>query len=97
MEREFGHYLGDILVHFRDNPDTGERINFDWVSPINEPQWDWTGGQEGSRASNADIVRQYKAIAAELASRHLTTHILGPRIGQYSRSVQQRRWRERKI
>ncbi len=81
MEHQFGRYLADILAHFRDNPDPAERINFTWVSPINEPQWDWIGGQEGSRASNDDIRRQYAAIFAELQRQHLSTHILGPESG----------------
>jgi hypothetical protein len=81
MEHQYGAYLGDILQHFRDNPDSNERIDFAWVSPINEPQWDWTGGQEGTRASDDDITRQYKAIYTELTARHLTTRILGPESG----------------
>jgi O-Glycosyl hydrolase family 30 len=81
MEGEYGTYLADILLHFRNNPEEGERINFRWVSPINEPQWDWVGGQEGTRAANADIVRQYRAIYAQLQAHHLSTHILGPESG----------------
>jgi hypothetical protein len=87
-EKEFADYLGDILDHFRDDPDPGEKINFAWISPINEPQWVWTGGQEGTRASNEDIGRQYKAIAAALTSRHLSTHILGPESGNIPDLVQ---------
>jgi hypothetical protein len=81
MESQYGDYLGDILLHFRDNPDAAQRIAFNWVSPINEPQWDWIGGQEGSRASNADILRQYRAINLSLRTRKLSTHILGPESG----------------
>lgn len=81
MERQFGAYLGDILMHFRRNPEIAEQIDFGWLSPINEPQWDWIGGQEGTRASNLDILRQYRAIHAELESRNLPTCILGPESG----------------
>ncbi len=81
MERQFGRYLADILSHFKNDADASERVNFQWVSPINEPQWDWTGGQEGTRASDADILRQYKAIDAELKRQSLSTRILGPESG----------------
>jgi hypothetical protein len=81
MEHQFGRYLADIVTHFRDNPNAAERINFQWVSPINEPQWEWVGGQEGSRADNDEIRRQYKAVYAELQRQHLPTHILGPESG----------------
>lgn len=52
MEQQYGQYLADILAHFKENPDLSERVNFDWVSPINEPQWDWNGKQEGSRSQS---------------------------------------------
>jgi hypothetical protein len=82
MDQQFAVYLADIVEHFRANAEEAERIDFNWVSPINEPQWDWVGGkQEGSRASDADVLRQYKAVAGELARRHLPTHILGPESG----------------
>jgi O-glycosyl hydrolase len=81
MERQYATYLADVLQHFRDNPMLAEQINFQWISPVNEPQWDWVGGQEGTRNSNADIIRQYRAIAAELAGRQIDTHILGPESG----------------
>lgn len=69
-EGEFARYMVDILEHFRTNPDEAERIRFDWISPINEPQWDWTGnGQEGSRYSNADIKPVVVALGKELQQR----------------------------
>ena len=92
MERQYGQYLADILTHFRDNPDPSERINFDWVSPINEPQWDWTGKQEGSRAANRDIAREYKAIEERLQAAHLSAHILGPESGSIPDMVRRDHW-----
>ncbi len=76
-EGQYARYLGDILQHFRDNRDMAERIEFDYVSPVNEPQWQWDGhSQEGSRYSNADIKRVALALNAELKRRGLKTRML---------------------
>lgn len=81
-EEAFARYIADILCHFRDNPDESERINFHFVSPVNEPQWEWNGpGQEGNRASNDDIRRIVKALHAELKRRDLPTEIVIPESG----------------
>lgn len=75
-EGEYARYLGDILEHFARNPDEAERIAFNYISPVNEPQWDWAGhSQEGNRASNDDIKRIIRAVAAELQRRRLPTQI----------------------
>ncbi|MBN9657348.1 MAG: hypothetical protein J0H49_04170 [Acidobacteria bacterium] len=76
FEAQYARYLVDILSHFRANPDSTERIDFQYISPINEPQWQWDGtSQEGTRASNADIKAITRALAAELKSRKLPTQI----------------------
>lgn len=76
-EKAYARYLVDILRHFADAPDPAERIVFDHVSPVNEPQWDWNqGAQEGNRAANDDLRRIYRALGLELDRRHLKTRIL---------------------
>ena len=80
-EDAFARYITGILVHFRDNPDAGERVEFDYVLPANEPQWAWQHGQEGNRASNADLKRIYAALAKRLKEAGLKTKILGPESG----------------
>jgi O-Glycosyl hydrolase family 30 len=75
-EREYAAYLCDILHHFHHNPNEAEQVTFDYISPVNEPQWDWAGhSQEGNRASNGDIKRIVQALAAELQQRRLPTQI----------------------
>ena len=75
-EGEYARYLADVLDHFYRNPDEDERVAFDYISPVNEPQWDWSGhSQEGNRASNDDIKRIIRAVAAELQRRRLPTQI----------------------
>lgn len=76
FEGQFARYLADILQHFRDHPDEAMRIEFDWISPVNEPQWDWNeNSQEGNRASNDDIKAIILALHAELEARNLNTRI----------------------
>ena len=75
-ERQYARYLVDILEHFRTNPDEQQRIAFTYVSPVNEPQWNWAGhSQEGNRASNDDIKRILQSLQAELKLRNCATQI----------------------
>ena len=80
-ESYFAKYLSDIIAHFRDNPDPSEQINFNFILPVNEPQWEWQHGQEGCRYSNADLKRVYAALHTRLAADGLKTKILGPESG----------------
>jgi hypothetical protein len=71
-EAQFARYMADILQHFRDV----EGLDFDYISPVNEPQWDWEGHtQEGSRWSNADVKAVLRALYPELKQRDLRTQI----------------------
>ena len=75
-EDQYARYLVDILEHFRTNPEESQRLEFDFVSPVNEPQWDWAGhSQEGNRASNEDIKRMLRSLHAELERRKSPTQI----------------------
>jgi len=81
-EGQFARYLADILKHFADNPDESERITFDTISPVNEPQWAWDGNsQEGCRASNDDLRALIVALHAELRRQGLDTEIITPESG----------------
>lgn len=76
-ESAFARFLGDVLERFANHPDAAERIVFDRVSPINEPEWDWKDHkQEGMRATVGDIIPIAKAVAAELDRRRLKTRLL---------------------
>jgi hypothetical protein len=75
-EGQFARYLVDIIEHFRTNPDDSQRIAFDYISPVNEPQWDWAGhSQEGNRVSNEDIKRILRSLHSELIQRNSATQI----------------------
>jgi O-glycosyl hydrolase len=59
-EDDFAGYLADVAAHFREV----EAVEFDVLSPFNEPQWDWEAGtQEGCRYSAEDIKRVVDVLA----------------------------------
>lgn len=70
-EAPLARYLADVLDHFRK-----DGLPFDWISPVNEPQWAWADPkQEGNRASNEDVKRIALALGDELRRRKLGTKI----------------------
>lgn len=58
---DFADFLSQVTKHFR----------FDYVSPVNEPQWAWgkaTGaGQEGTQATNSEIATLVKQLSPKLS------------------------------
>ncbi len=83
FEGQFAKYMVDVAKHFRDNPDVTQRINFNYLSPVNEPEWDWNGTtQEGNRYSVPDIKRVIGALNSELTSQQVTSQILVAEAGQ---------------
>lgn len=75
-EDDYTTYLADVLEHFAKGYPEAERVEFDWISPVNEPQWDWNGGShEGTRASNDDIRRVGLLLGRELEERGLRTRL----------------------
>ena len=70
MENYAG-FLADVVQHFED-----EGNGFDFISPFNEPQWDWDkSNQEGTPATNAELFELTSLLAGELAKRNLSTQI----------------------
>lgn len=71
---DFADFLTQVSSHF----------GFTYVSPFNEPQWDWKAGnngkagQEGTPARNTDIVSVVNVLSDKLtASRSKTTVVTG--------------------
>jgi O-glycosyl hydrolase len=56
---EYARYLRDVVVRL----EAEDGVRLDQVSPVNEPQWDWLGGQEGSPWLN----RELRDVVAEIS------------------------------
>jgi len=81
FEGQYATYLADILEHFKND----EGFEFDYVSPVNEPIWEWNrSNQEGNRASNADIKSIVNAIYDTFQNRKIDTEIMIPESGEIS-------------
>jgi len=69
---DYARYMADVLEHFQK-----EGLSFDYLSPVNEPQWDWDGhSQEGTPALNEEIYALTRYLSDELSSRGLDTRIV---------------------
>ncbi len=76
-EGRFARFLVDVLEHF-----AKEGLSFHYISPVNEPNWEWEGGQEGCRYNNEDLKRVIHALHDEIRSRKLATEIVVPEAGE---------------
>lgn len=84
--RDFGKFLAIVIEHFAE-----EGINFDYISPLNEPQFDWTcdkntkeASQEGSPWSNQEIHDVVTAINDVFVERGIKTKIFITESGNIS-------------
>jgi O-glycosyl hydrolase len=69
--KAFAKFLVDVAKHFKE-----QGTPFTYVSPFNEPQWDWTGnGQEGSPYTNTEIFAITKLLDSTLTAEELDTKI----------------------
>ncbi|AMR28809.1 xylanase [Hymenobacter psoromatis] len=74
-----GTYCATVVAGVRQA--TG--ITFDYLSPVNEPQWDWSGdGQEGSPFRNAELAGVARALSAALVAKKLPTQVLVTEAGK---------------
>lgn len=75
----YAAFLTNVLAHFQSD----EGITFQYVSPFNEPQWDWTSaGQEGTPAQNDEIAAFVRVLNPSLAGQGISTKIEVPEAGQ---------------
>jgi O-glycosyl hydrolase len=79
--KPYAAFLATVLAHFDE-----QKLHFNMVSPVNEPQWDWydkygEGSQEGSPYTNREIYRVVNALDSALTEKKLTTRILVPEAG----------------
>lgn len=76
----FSDYYLDVVEHF-----VGEGLPIKFISPINEPQWDWTSGQEGCHYTPEEVVNFLKVFIAEKESRETLkdVEITAPESGEW--------------
>ncbi|HXS57831.1 MAG TPA: glycoside hydrolase [Hanamia sp.] len=79
-------FLSEVISHF-----DKKNLHFDFISPVNEPQWDWSGAigevkQEGSPWTNEEIFHVVGSLDSSLKSRALKTKILIPEAGMLTYS-----------
>ncbi|WP_299012072.1 glycoside hydrolase [uncultured Polaribacter sp.] len=69
---EYAQFMVKFLDHFK-----SEGISFDYLSPVNEPQWDWEKkSQEGTPATNQNIVKLSKLLNDKIKENNLPTKIV---------------------
>lgn len=70
---DYADFLAEVISYFQNQKD----IHFDYLSPVNEPQWDWSNGnQEGTPATNEEIFSFTKHLSESLQKRNLHTQIV---------------------
>jgi len=73
--KDFASYAVEAIKKTKQS--TG--ILFNYISPVNEPQWDWSDDkQEGSPYSNVEISKLVKVFNNELIRNKLSTKIIVP-------------------
>lgn len=77
---EYAKFLADVLEHFEQ-----AQLPFNYISPINEPTWDWNyAGQEGNRYNIEDMKQVIRALNNELKNRDIETEIDAPEAVEYT-------------
>lgn len=76
---DFAEFLATTAKHFTD-----EGYNISMISPVNEPQYDWQSGQEGSHWRNSDITKLVKELNTSITSRNISTKILIPEAAKWN-------------
>ena len=67
--------FSQFLIEVTENIALKDGIIFDYISPINEPQWDWKGGQEGSPWTNSEMAQFCKILGDDILKAGLETKI----------------------
>ena len=84
MYDEFAQYMVDVVRHLRDE----EEIPIGWISPVNEPQWDWnyTKGQEGAHYGPTEVLEVTRALLRAIAADGLDVKVSVFESGEWKKS-----------
>ncbi|KAA6331977.1 hypothetical protein EZS27_019465 [termite gut metagenome] len=77
---DFAAYITTVIQHFKTEKD----INFSYISPVNEPQYNWASGQEGTGWQNSEIKKLAVELNSALVNTGLDTKILLAEAGAWS-------------
>jgi O-glycosyl hydrolase len=76
---QYGQFMANVVAGIQ----TKTGVTFDYVSPVNEPQWDWSdGGQEGTPYFNNQIAGITRSLSQALTAKGLSTKISIAEAGQ---------------
>jgi len=77
--QNYADFLVQVCKHFQ-----GTSTPLDYVSPFNEPQWNWgsSNNQEGTAASNTDIANLVKVLGPDLQTNGVNTRVVTGEAGQ---------------
>jgi O-glycosyl hydrolase len=77
----FANYTVDVIKHIK----RSFGIKFNYLSPVNEPQWDWSDKtQEGCPYTNKEIAELIKTFNNAFQKNKLVTHLIIPESGQHN-------------
>jgi O-glycosyl hydrolase len=73
---DYADFLATVVQHF-----DKEGLHFNYISPVNEPQWDWSSkwgkmNQEGSPWHNKDIYKITETLDSVLSAKKLSSKII---------------------
>ena len=69
---DFARFMADVIVGLKQH----DGITIDYISPVNEPQYNWDSGQEGSGWTNDEVAALARELDMSLDDRGLSTDIL---------------------
>ena len=81
---DYATFTAEVVDHF-----DKEGVHFSYISPMNEPQYSWAGGQEGSPATDQEIADVIKAMSNAFAAKQLTTQLTFAEAGFLGSAEQQ--------
>lgn len=67
----FAEFLATVVQNYK----SLYGVEFNYISPFNEPQYDWTSGQEGTPWLNTEIASVTRLLNQKLVSKNLNTKI----------------------
>jgi len=76
---DYADFVTEVLIGLKKK--TG--VNFNYISPIVEPQWVWMGGQEGIHVENKAFAEIVRELDKSIQSKSIQTKILIPEAGSF--------------